>query len=110
MLTVSLSGVRFHAAIGLYPQEAFLLNEIEVNLSVSVPADIGNLPLIDYTVLHRIAATAVNEPAALLETVVQRIVAAVSTDYPGSRISVAVRKLNPPMPGQVGYSEVKWEA
>ncbi len=110
MLTVSLAGVRFHAAIGLYPQEAFLLNEIEIHLSVSVESGIDNLPLIDYTRLHSIAAAAVSEPAALLETVVQRIVAAISQDYPGSKLSVAVRKLNPPMPGAVAYSEVKWES
>lgn len=110
MLTVSLSGVRFHAAIGLYPQESFIHNEIEVNISVTQQAAINDLPLIDYTLLHQIAATAVNEPASLLETVVQRIVAAIDTRYPGSKMSVAVRKLNPPMQGVVDYSEVKWES
>ncbi|PSK88849.1 dihydroneopterin aldolase [Taibaiella chishuiensis] len=110
MLTVSLAGVRFHAAIGLYPQEAFLLNEIEMQISVSVESGIDTLPLIDYTRLHSIAAASVSEPAALLETVVQRIVTAINLEYPGSKLSVAVRKLNPPMPGTVAHSEVKWES
>lgn len=110
MLTVSLAGVRFHAPVGLYPQEAFLLNEIEINISVSQAADIDELPLIDYTTLHSIAANAVREPAALLETIVQRIVRKIEVQYPGNKMKVAVRKLNPPMQGQVDYSEVQWES
>lgn len=110
MLTVSLAGVRFHAPVGLYPQEAFLLNEIEINISVSQAAEIDHLPLIDYTILHGIAAKAVMEPAALLETIVQRIVHDIEAQYPGSKLKVAVRKLNPPMQGQVDYSEVQWES
>ncbi|WP_118973155.1 dihydroneopterin aldolase [Taibaiella koreensis] len=110
MLTVSLSGVRFQAPIGLYPQEAFLGNEIELFLSVSQQAAIDNLPLIDYALLHAIAEAAVQEPAHLLETVLQRIVAGVTGAYPGSRIKVAVRKRNPPMAGQIDYSEVQWES
>lgn len=110
MLTVSLAGVRFHAPVGLYPQEAFLLNEIEMNISVSRAADIDDLPLIDYTILHSIAANAIQEPAELLETLVQRIVHNIEIQYPGSKLKVAVRKLNPPMQGQVDYSEVQWES
>lgn len=110
MLTVSLSGVRFKAPIGLYPQEAFLHNDIEIHISVSQKAAISNLPLIDYTVLHSIAKNAVAEPTDLLETIVQRIVAQIELHWPGSKLSVAVRKLNPPMSGQVDYSEVKWES
>lgn len=110
MLTVSLSGVRFSAPVGLYPQEVFVHNEVEIFLSVSQEAAIDNLPLIDYTVLHTIAAEAVLEPAALLETLLQRIVNRVEDAYPGSRLQVAVRKLHPPMAGQVAYSEVRWES
>lgn len=110
MLTVSLSGVRFQAPIGLYPQELFLYNEIEVNISVSKAATIDDLPLIDYTILHAIAKKAVAEPTGLLETVVQRIVHSINGEYPGCTLSVAVRKLNPPMSGEVDYSEVKWES
>lgn len=110
MLTVSLSGVRFQAPVGLYPQEAFLANEIEISLSVSQEAMIDNLPLIDYSVLHAIAREAVQEPATLLETLLQRIVNRIEATYPGSRITVAVRKHNPPMGGTVDYSEVQWQS
>ncbi len=110
MLTVSLSGVRFNALLGLYAREAFIPNEIEIHIAVTQAADLHNLPLIDYALLHQIAAAAVKEPASLLETVVQRIVTAIDRQYPGSKMSVAVRKLNPPMQGIVDYSEVKWES
>lgn len=110
MLTVSLSGVRFKAPVGLYPQEAYIHNEIELSLSVSREATIDELPLIDYTVLHTIASEAVSEPAALLETLLQRIVSRITSSYPDTKVRVAVRKLNPPMQGRVDYSEVKWES
>lgn len=110
MLSVSLSGVRFHAPIGLYPQEAFMHHEIEINITVSLDAAPDHLPLIDYTVLHAIARKAVAEPAQLLETIVQRVVQSISSSYPGTRIMVSVRKHHPPMAGIVDYSEVKWES
>ena len=109
MLTVTLAGVRFPAPVGLYLQELFLHNEIEFNISVSQPAEIDNLPLIDYTVLHQMAKQAIEEPAELLETLAQRLVKNIDKQYPGSRITVAVKKMNPPMAGEVAYSEVKWE-
>jgi dihydroneopterin aldolase len=110
MLTVSLSGVKFKAPIGLYPQEALTQNDIEINISVSIPSLLDELPLIDYTKLHQFAMDAVLEPTALLETIVQRIVYKIESVYPGSKITVAVRKLHPPMQGQIDYSEVKWES
>ena len=110
MLTVSLSGVRFRAPIGLYPQEALTQNDIEINISVALSASIDELPLIDYTRLHQFALDAIQEPTSLLETIVQRIVNKIDFTYPGSKISVAVRKLHPPMQGEIDYSEVKWES
>ena len=110
MLTVSLAGVRFNAPIGLYPQEAFIQNEIELHIAVTQPATLSNLPLIDYTILHAIASKALSEPAALLETIVQRIAQDIDAQYPRSKLSIAVRKLHPPMQGIVAYSEVKWES
>jgi hypothetical protein len=41
---------------------------------------------------------------------VQRIVHKIEAQYAGSKKSVAVRKLHPPMAGEVDYSEVKWES
>ena len=110
MLTVSLSGVKFKAPIGLYPQESLIQNDIVIHVSVSVPATIDDLPLIDYTILHQLISEAIQEPTAFLETIVQRIVHKVLEHYPQSKLSVAVRKLHPPMQGEVEYSEVKWES
>lgn len=110
MLTVSLSGIRLTAPIGLYPQEAFTRNEIEINIAVSQKADINDLPLIDYSVLHGFALEAAREPAPLLEAILQRIVTRIESLYPKSKMTVSVRKLNPPMAGETDYSEVKWES
>lgn len=110
MLTVSLKGIRLYASVGLYPEEAFLKQEIEVNVSVSQKADINELPFIDYVILHNIIKEAVAEPTSLLETIVQRIVERVRTKYPDTGIKLAVRKMHPPLSGIVDYSEVLWES
>jgi len=39
MLTVALSGVRFHAPVGAYPQEGLIYNELEIHVSVSQKAE-----------------------------------------------------------------------
>lgn len=110
MLTVSLSGVRFKAPIGLYPQEPLIENDIEISVSVSVQALIDELPLIDYTILHQFVSDAMQEPTAYLETILKRIVNRITKQYPEGKISVVIRKLHPPMHGQVDYSEVKWDS
>jgi len=108
MFTVSLKAARFTAYIGLYPQEEILPNQIEIDIAVSTPAHIDDLPMIDYTELHAVASAAVSEPTGLLETVLQRIVTAIQNSFPGYRLEVAVRKLHPPMGAQVAHCEVKW--
>ncbi|MFT4062320.1 MAG: dihydroneopterin aldolase [Edaphocola sp.] len=109
MLTVALHGVRFHAPTGLYPQEDVLGNELEIDIEVSVPAAINELPLIDYATLHDIIGREVAAPASLLEHLLAKIANAVHAAYPQCSLKLQIKKLHPPMPGQTQWSLVRWE-
>lgn len=108
MLIVSLKGAVFNAPIGLYPQEIPLHNDIEIDIEVSIPAQIDNLPLIDYSVLFNIAKESVAKHNPLLEDVVQYIMKAVTALHFNAGIDVSVRKLNPPLGSKVKYCEVRF--
>lgn len=109
MFRVSLSGLRFHAPIGLYPQELLLNNEIEVDLSVRQNAALENLPFIDYEKLYTLVEQEVKLPESLLEHLLIRIVEAIRKVFPQTEITVSIRKFYPPFGGQAAFAEIKWE-
>lgn len=109
MFTVSLSGVQFFASIGMYSEEMILKNKIEMDVSVSQEANIHQLPLFDYEKIYQILKKAVQTPAVLLEDLMIRIVAALELLYPNTIIKIAIKKLNPPLPGIVNNSCVSWQ-
>jgi 7,8-dihydroneopterin aldolase/epimerase/oxygenase len=111
MLTVSLHGIHIHAPHGLYPQEHILGNEFEIDVDVFVNATTEEWPFIDYTLIREAVAAIFQQPGHLLETFVKNIHAALKHQFPESqKIKVAVRKLRPPMIGEVRYSQVCYEA
>jgi len=110
MLTVSLSGLRFFAPIGVFPQEKALKNEIEVQLSVSKNMRSPDSELLDYGLLYTIVSEEMQQEADLMESVIRRIVARIDARLPGCHISLALRKLHPPFGGRLDYAEVKWES
>jgi 7,8-dihydroneopterin aldolase/epimerase/oxygenase len=111
MLTVSLHGIRIHALHGLYTEEKFLANEFEIDVDVFIP--VGNAkawPYVDYTLIHGIVANVFKQEGQLLETFVQHIHAAIKMNVPeAEKVRVAVKKMHPPMPGDVGYARVQYE-
>jgi dihydroneopterin aldolase len=109
MLRVSLSGLRFHAPIGLYPQELLLNNEIEINLSVWSSAELENLPFIDYEKLYALVEQEVKLPESLLERLLVRIVTVIRQVFPETEIEVTIRKFHPPFGGHAAYAEIKWD-
>lgn len=111
MLTVSLHGIRLYAPIGLYPEEQVLGNEFEIDVDVWLPVyDNQPWPFADYTLIRSIVAGVFAQPGQLLETVVQHIHTSLKESIPGTdKIRVAVRKLHPPMPGEVKYAQVCYE-
>jgi dihydroneopterin aldolase len=110
MLTVALSGIRFHAPVGAYPEEALIYNELELHISVQQKAALSALPFLDYAMLYKIAKEAVMGPSKYLENILQKIVKNISELYPNTKINVEIRKLNPPLGGEIAYSSVQWES
>ena len=110
MLTVSLHGIKIHAPIGLYPEEKITGNDFEIDVDVWLP-DAQPWPFADYTLIHKTVAEIFQQPAELLETVVFNIHSSIKAGIPfAEKIKVTVRKLNPPMKGNVAYSQVCYEA
>ncbi len=109
MLTVSLHGIKIHAPIGLYPQEHILGNIFETDVDIWLP-DAQPWPYADYTIIHSTVTSVFNQPGQLLESFVLNIYNALKVQFPLSeKIRVAVRKLNPPMSGQVAWAQVCYE-
>lgn len=109
MLTVSLHGIKIHAPHGLYPEEHILGNRFEVDVDIWL-SDAQPWPFADYTLIQKIVADTFEMPGQLLETFVANIHASLKEKIPVSeKIRVSVRKLHPPMPGEVAYAQVTFE-
>ena len=112
MLTVSLHGIKLRAPIGLYPEERILGNDFETDVDIWLSVQPAQpWPFVDYTIIQAMVTQIFQQPAHLLETVVQSIHTTLRQQIPDAeKIRVAVRKLNPPMPGEVAYAQVCYEA
>ncbi|HTM65689.1 MAG TPA: dihydroneopterin aldolase [Flavipsychrobacter sp.] len=112
MLTVSLHGIKLHAPIGLYPEEKIHGNDFEVD--VDVFADTSHtdaFPFIDYAVVYELLVEAFQKEGELLETFVKYIHTAVKAKFPeAAKVRVTIRKLAPPLGGEVRYSQVCYES
>jgi len=112
MLTVSLHGIKLQAPYGLYPEEALLLNEFEVDVDIWLPHDnVDPWPFVDYTLINDTVRKVFDTPAPLLENLVQHIHVALSSQFSAAeKIKIALRKYHPPMNGDVKYAQVAYEA
>lgn len=109
MFTVSLKGVHLQASIGVYAEEHILNNDLEIDLSLSKESSIGELPFFDYQTLYEILLECTSEPIPLLEDLLARIVNQVFTLFPNTFIQIEIKKLNPPLGGEVAFSSVSWD-
>lgn len=111
MLTISLHGIKLHAKVGLYAEEKIKGNDFEIDVDVFVPAgNTSSFPFVDYTVIHAEVKSAFEEEGELLETFVRSIHARLKSKFfEAEKIRVAIRKLNPPLGGDVRYSQVCYE-
>jgi 7,8-dihydroneopterin aldolase/epimerase/oxygenase len=110
MLTISLHKIKLIAPHGLYPQEHMLNNTFEIDVDVYVPVS-KPWPYVDYTEIHAAVLSIFNGQGLYLETFVEKIHEALQARFPYAvKIRVAIRKLNPPMPGEVAWAQVCYEA
>lgn len=111
MLTVSLHGISIQSKAGVYAEEQEIYNRFEVDVDVYIPAtDTKGLPFVDYTILRSTVAEAFDRKHDLLEHFIKDIHHLLAEQFrEAEKIKVTVRKLNPPMTGQVAYAQVTYE-
>ncbi len=114
---VALRDVRCHAFHGFYPEENLIGCVFMVDAEVTFNTnneDTENLDkTVNYEVLNNILLKEMRQTQKLLETVVKNILDQIKATYPFVLTAkVGIRKLNPPMPGQIGcsYVELSYEA
>jgi 7,8-dihydroneopterin aldolase/epimerase/oxygenase len=102
---IALTGMRFHARVGILPHERELPQPIEIDLRVGRTADADGV--LDYRRLHEVARSAVSdEPMDFLETIAGVILTG-ALALPGvSWARVAVRKPHVALGGPLDHAEI----
>ncbi|MFI5453286.1 dihydroneopterin aldolase [Pedobacter sp. UC225_61] len=109
--TVALKDVKFYAFHGFYPEEQLTGShfsvDVEVNFIPSVDTEDLN-QTVNYEVINSILISAMQDTQKLLETVVKNIIDELIKIYPFITTAVVgIKKLHPPMPGEIGHSFVQ---
>lgn len=109
--TVALKDVKCFALHGYYSEEQMLGNHFIINLETEFTPqgfDDELAQTVNYEDLNTIILAEMKNTQKLLETVLNNIITAVIELYPFvETVNVSMKKLNPPMPGQIGHSFVK---
>jgi len=110
--TVALKDVKCHALHGFYPEEQLIGCYFMIDAAVTFNANVDDSENLDKTVNYEVLNTIIRQEMAktqkLLETVVKNIIEEIKSNYPFiNTAKVGIRKLNPPMPGQIGHSFVE---
>jgi len=109
--TVALKDVKCFALHGYYPEEQLTGIYFMVDVTVTFVHQ-GDTENLDHTVNYEVLNTIILEEMAntqkMLETVVRNILDRVIERYPFVLTGqVGIRKMNPPMPGEIGHSFVQ---
>lgn len=109
--TVALKDVKCYALHGYYPEEQLTGIYFMVDVVVEfIPfGETENLQhTVNYEVLNAIILEEMANTQKMLETVVKQIIDRTITAYPFVlTATVGIRKMNPPMPGEIGHSFVQ---
>ena len=109
--TVALRDVKCYAYHGYYPEEQLtgIYFSVDVTVTFIPDSDTENLQrTVNYEILNNIILEEMKHARKMLETVVKSILDKVLSSYPFLlSIEVGIKKLNPPMPGQIGHSFVQ---
>lgn len=109
--TVALNDVQCFAFHGYYPEEQLTGIEFLVSVEVTfIPSgDTEDLQrTVNYEVLNTIILEEMRSTKKLLESVVKLILDRVVSTYPFVNTAVAgIKKMHPPMPGQINHSFVQ---
>ncbi len=87
-------------------------NDFEVDVEVRLPAELKEeWPLVDYARISEIVHTVLKgETVPLLEMLVRDVYERLQEEWPFlGYIRVAIRKMRPPMEGNIGWAQVSFE-
>jgi len=112
MAVIALEGMKFYAYHGFYEEERIIGGEYEVNVQIStniskaaVNDDLAGT--INYETVFLIVEAEMRKPSQLLEQVVARIILGLKFQFKKmAEVQVEVKKLNPPLDGQVAFSSL----
>ena len=115
MAVIGLEGMRFNGPHGFYPEEEVLGNDFLIDIYLDVNTrraalhdDLGST--VNYETVYIMVQSEMKKSAQLIETLSDRIIGRISEFYDNLKgIRLVIRKLNPPLSGQVAaaYIEVK---
>jgi dihydroneopterin aldolase len=109
--TVALRDVKCYAFHGYYPEEQLtgIYFSVDVVVTFMPNTDTENLErTVNYEILNNIILGEMKNTRKMLETVVKSILDRVVDNYPFIHTAeVGIKKLNPPMPGEIGHSFVQ---
>src|ERR1700761_5482066 len=112
MINVALHGAEFYGKHGFYPEEQLLGSRFVVDISVDFEPK-GELlhdklaDTVNYEHLYELTYAQMQTPRKLIESLCQAIIDDIVKHYPYvGRVSVTIKKLNPPMQGKVAHSSV----
>lgn len=109
--TVALKDVKCFALHGYYPEEQLTGNHFIIDLTTEFTPrgfDDELAQTVNYEDLNNIIIAEMKNTQKLLETVLNKIISKVIEKYPFiEKIDVGIKKLHPPMPGQIGHSFVQ---
>ncbi|GGE65108.1 dihydroneopterin aldolase [Pedobacter psychrotolerans] len=109
--TVALKDVKCFALHGYYPEEQLIGNHFIIDLETEFTPqgfDDELAQTVNYEDLNEIILNEMKKTQKLLETVLKNIISKVIEIYPFvEHVNVSIKKLNPPMPGQIGHSFVQ---
>lgn len=110
MFTISLHKVKIFAPLGLYPQELILGNRFEVDIDIQTEVSDENGRFVDYTILNTLIQNTFKSDIHTLEKIAQTIHTAAFEQFPFIKhTKVTVRKISPPMPGDMAFAQVIFE-
>ena len=104
---ITLNGMEFFAYHGCFREEQLIGTKFTVDLCIETDTSAAEQndslhDTVNYVSLYHIVKTEMEQKSHLLEHVAQRIMRAISSQFPGiTAIGLVVSKLNPPVGGKM---------
>ncbi len=114
LMTIELTGLRFHAFHGLYEEEKIAGNEFEVSLYVSYypKSEMVNelSDTINYAVIFDLVKNRMCQRTDLLETIAMSITEKIHKQFPEvQKVDISIKKMHPPITGFIGNVAVRYQ-